>query len=83
MNDGIAFPGGLVKLLQVVLGARLLARRHVVLSEELFEVVLRLDGVLPYAEKPIVRRLVEHDKKVVCHDIFTSARSSHGDLIES
>jgi hypothetical protein len=72
-----------VKLLQVVLGTGLLACSHVVLGEDLFEVILRSDGVLPQVEKPVVRRLIEHDKQVVCHDVFTSASSSHGDLIKS
>jgi hypothetical protein len=54
-----------VKLLQVILGARLLAFSHVVLGEDLFEVILRSDGVLPQVEKPVVRRLIEHDRQVV------------------
>ena len=72
-----------MKLLQVVLGAGLLACSHVVLGEDLFEVIPRSDGVLPQARKPVVHRLVEHDRHVVCHDIFTSTCSSHGDLVES
>jgi hypothetical protein len=73
----------LVKLLQVVLGARLLGHNLVILGEDLFEVVLRLDGVLPQAEKPVVCGLVEHDRQVVSHDVFTSAYSSHGNLVMS
>ena len=72
-----------MKLLHVILGAELLSCNHVVLGEDLFEVIPRSDGVLPQAEKPVVRRLVEHDRQVVCHDVFTSACGSHGDLIES
>ena len=72
-----------MKLLKVILGAGLLACSHVVLSEDLFEVVPRSYGVLPQAKKPIVGRLVEHDSQVVCHDVFTSTRSSQGDLVES
>jgi hypothetical protein len=73
----------LAKLLQVVLGAGLLARSHVILDEDLFEVIPRLDRVLLRAEKPVVHGLVEHDRQVVCHDVFTFARNSHGDLVKS
>ena len=72
-----------MKLLQVVLGAGLLTCSHVVLSEDFFKVILGSNGVLPHAEKPVVHRLVEHDRQVVCHDVFTSAHGSHGDLVES
>ena len=72
-----------MKLLQIILGARLLTHGHVVLDEDPFEVIPRSDGVLPQAKKPVVRRLVEHDRQVVCHDVFTSTRSSHYDLVKS
>ena len=39
-------PGGLMKLLQIVLGAQLLASGHVVLSEDLLEVIPRSDGIV-------------------------------------
>ena len=42
--------GGLMKLLQVILGAGLLARSHVVVGEDFLEVVPRSDGVLLQAE---------------------------------
>ena len=40
-------PEGLMKLLQIVLGAWLLTSGHVVLGEDLLEVILRSNGVLP------------------------------------
>ena len=40
-------PGGLMKLFQVILGAWLLIGGHVVLSEDLLDVIPRSDGVLP------------------------------------
>ena len=39
--------GGLMKLLQVVLGARLLARGHVIVGEDFLKVIPRSDGILP------------------------------------
>ena len=54
-------PGGLMKLLQVILGAGLLAHSHVIVGEDFLEVIPRLDGILPQAEEPVVRRLVKHD----------------------
>ena len=74
-------PGGLMKLLQVILGARLLARSHVVVGEDFLEVVPRSDGVLLQAKEPIICRLVKHDRKVVCHDVLVSARGFYGDLM--
>ena len=71
-----------MKLFHVILGAWLLVGGHVVLSEDLLEVVLRSDGVLPQAKEPIVHRLVEHDGQIICHHIIASAYGSHGNLIE-
>ena len=72
-----------MKLLQVTLGARLLAHGHVIVGEYFLEVVPRLDGVLPQAEELVVCRLVKHDRKIVCHDFFVSAHSFHSNLVES
>ena len=58
--------GGLMKLLHVVLGARLLARGDVIVGEDFLEVVPRSDGVLPQAKELVVCRLVKHDGKIVC-----------------
>jgi hypothetical protein len=40
-------PGGLMKLFEVVLGAWLLTGGHIVLSEDLLEVIPRSGGVIP------------------------------------
>ena len=39
-------PGGLMKLLQVILGIGLLARSHIIVSEDFLEVIPRSDGIL-------------------------------------
>ena len=39
-------PKGLMKLFQVILGVRLLARGHVIVSEDFLEVIPRSDGIL-------------------------------------
>ena len=70
-----------MKLLQVILGAGLLARSHVIVGEDFLEVIPRSDGILPQPEESVVRRLVEHDGKIVCHYVFISACGSHGDLV--
>ena len=70
-----------MKLLQVILGAGLLARSHVIVGEEFLEVIPRSDGILPQAAEPVVHKLVKHDRKIVCHDIFVSAYGSHADLV--
>jgi hypothetical protein len=44
------FPGGLMKLLQVILSARLLTGGHVVLDENLLEVIPSFDGIHPQAK---------------------------------
>ena len=40
-------PGGLMKLLQVILGVGLLVRSHVIIGEDFLEVIPRSDGILP------------------------------------
>ena len=70
-----------MKLFQVILGAKLLACSHVVISEDFLEVVPSSDGVLLQAKESIICRLVKHDRKVVCHDVLVSARGFYGDLI--
>ena len=70
-----------MKLLQVILGARLLAHSHVIVGEDFLEVIPRSDGVLLLAEEPVICRLVKHDGKIVHHDIFVSAHVFHGVLI--
>ena len=75
------FPRGLMKLFQVILGARLLACSHVVVSEDFLKVVPRSDGVLLQAKESIICRLVNHDRKVVCHDILVFACDFYGDLV--
>jgi len=52
------FPRGLMKLFQVILGVGLLACSHVVIGEDFFEVIPRLDGVLLQAKEPIICRLL-------------------------
>ena len=70
-----------MKLLQVVLGAGLLACGHVIVGEDFLEVVPRSDGVIPQAEEPVVCRLIKHDGKIVCHDVFVFARNFHSNLV--
>ena len=70
-----------MKLFQVILGAKLLACSHVVVSEDFLEVVPRMDGVLLQDKEPIICRLVKHDRKVVCHDILISTHGFYGDLV--
>ena len=70
-----------MKLLQVILGVRLLAHSHVIVGEDFLEVVPRSDGVLPQAEELVICRLVKHDEKIFCNDVFVSARGFHSDLI--
>ena len=53
--------GGLMKLLQVMLGARLLAHSHIIVSEDFLKVIPRSDGILLQAEETVVHRLVKHD----------------------
>ena len=69
-----------MKLLQVILGARLLARGHVIVGEDFLEVIPRSDGVLLQTKEPVVCRLIKHDRKIVRHDVFISARSFHSNL---
>jgi len=71
-----------MKLFQVILGAWLLTGGHVVLGEDLLEVVPRSDGVLPQAKEPVVCRLVNHDGQIICHHIFAFACGPHGDFVE-
>ena len=71
-----------MKLLQIVLGAWMLACGHVFCDESPIEVFPRSDGVRPEAEELVVRRLVEHDGQMVCHHIFTSTSGTHSDLIQ-
>ena len=71
----------MMKLLQIILDAGLLACSHIIVGEDFLEVIPRSDGILPQAEEPVVHKLVKHDRKIVCHDIFISAYGSHGDLI--
>ena len=52
---------GLMEFLHVILGVGLLARSHVIVSEDFLEVIRRSDGILPHAEELVVRRLVKHD----------------------
>ena len=75
------FPRGLMKLFQVILGARLLACSHVVVGEDFLEVVPRSNGVLLQAKEPIICSLVNHDRKVVCHDVLISAHGFYSDLV--
>ena len=70
-----------MKLLQVILGAGLLARGHVIVIEDFLEVIPRSDGVLLQAKEPIIYRLVKHDRKVVCHDILIFAHGFYGNLV--
>ena len=70
-----------MKLLLVILGAGLLAHSHVIVDEDFLEVVPRSNGVLPQAEELVICRLVKHDRKIVRHDIFVSARGFHNDLV--
>ena len=74
-------PEGLMKLFQVILGAWLLVGGHVVLDEDLLEVIPRLDGVLLQDKGQIICRLVKHDRKVVCHDALVSTHGFYGDLV--
>ena len=55
-------PGGLIKLLQVILGAGLLACSHVIVGEDFLKVIPRSDGILSQAKEPVVHRLVKHDE---------------------
>ena len=70
-----------MKLLQVILGARLLAGSHVIISEDFLEVVPRPDGVLPQAKEPVICRLVKHDGKIVRHDVFVPTHGFDGNLV--
>ena len=70
-----------MKLLQVILGARLLACGCVIVGEDFLKVVPRSDGVPPQAEEPVICRLVKHDGKIVRHDILISAYGFHGYLV--
>ena len=72
-----------MKLLQVILGARLLARGDVIVGEDFLEVIPRSDGVLLQAKEQTISRLVKHDRKVVCHDVLISTRGIYNDLVES
>ena len=51
-----------MKLLQVILGAGLLTRSHVIVGEDFLEVIPRSDGILPQVEELVVHRLVKHDE---------------------
>ena len=41
------FPRGLMEFLHIIFRARLLARCHVILDEDFFEIIPRFDGIIP------------------------------------
>ena len=71
-----------MEFLQIILCARLLTRCHVILDKNSLKIILRFDGVLPQAHKPIVGYLVEHDRQIICHYVVVSSGGTYGDLVE-
>jgi len=46
------------------------------------KIIPRFDGVLPQAHKPIIGRLGEHNRHIVCHCVAVSPSGTYGDLVE-
>ena len=67
----------LIDVIQIVLGARLSTRSHVVVSEDLLQLFLRSDGIRGEACEPVHCGWREHDGKIVCHDTGISPDDAH------
>ena len=67
----------LVDAVQIMLGAWLSARSHVVVGEDLLQLFPGFDGVRGKACEPVHHGWYEHDGKIVCHDTGVSPGSAH------
>ena len=68
--------------LQIIFRARLLVHCHVIIEEVFLEIISRFNGILPWAHKPIIGCLREHDRQIICHYVAVSLSSTYGDLVE-
>ena len=71
----------LIDAIQIVLGARLSTCSHVVVGEDLLQLLPRSDGIRGEARKPVQCGWREHDGKIVCHDTGISPGGTHNDGI--
>jgi hypothetical protein len=67
--------------LQIALVAGLLTSGHVVVDESPPKLSPCVDGAFPQAEEPLVHRLVDDHRQVICHDVFIAVRCSDGDFV--
>jgi len=70
-----------MEFLQIILRARLQTCCHV-LDKNSLKIVPRFDGVLPQVHKPIIGRLGEHNRQIVCHYVIVSPGGTYDDLVE-
>ena len=63
----------LVDAFQIMLGAQLSTRSHVIVGEDFFQLFLGSDGVRGKVGKPAHGGWHEHDGKIVCHDTGVSS----------
>ena len=71
-----------MEFFQIILRARLLTRYHVILDKNSLKIIPRFNGVLPQAHKPIIGRLGEHNRQIVCHYVAVSPGGMYDDLVE-
>ena len=76
------FPRFLMEFLQKILHARLLTHCHVILNKNSLKIIPRFNGVLPQAHKPIIGRLGEHNRQIVCHYVAVSPGGTYDDVVE-
>ena len=67
----------LIDVIQIVLGARLSTRSHVVVGEDFLQLFPRSDGIRGEAREPVHRGWCEHDGKIVYHDTGISLGGTH------
>ena len=67
----------LVDAVEIVLGARLSTRSHLVVGEDFLQLFPRFDGIRGETGEPVHRGWREHDGKIVCHDTGISPGGTH------
>ena len=68
----------LIDVVQIMFGARPSTRSHVVVGEDLLQLLPGSNGIWGEACELVHRSWCEHDGKIVCHDTGISPSGTHG-----